>query len=142
MGEGSKGSIKRRRRIEMKTFNEFISAPNEFVSPSESAGLFEMANLSPKSTGLPFVVWISPKADAPHDVRVKVSKGPKVHPAELISVAIRPGVHVVGGGSMGAHDLALLKKWLDVNRDVIIKYWDGEIEYTEDAIAALKPMTL
>ena len=125
----------------MKTFNAFESAPNEFVSASESEGLFEMAILSPKSTGLPFVVWISPKAGAPHDVRVKVSKGPKVHPAELISVAIRPGVHVVGGASMGAHDLALLKKWLEVNQDVIIKYWDGEIEYTEDAIAALKPMT-
>ena len=43
------------------------------------------------------MVWISPKAGAPHDVRVKVSKahrecvvrvkerGPKVHPSELIS---------------------------------------------------------
>ena len=99
-----------------------------------------MANLSPKRTGLPFVVWISPKAGAPHDVRVKVSNGPKVHPAELISVAIRPDVHVVGGGDMSAHNLALLKKWLEVNQDVIIKYWDGEIEYTEDAIAALKPI--
>jgi hypothetical protein len=126
----------------MKTFNDVVSKPNEFVSEPESEGLFEMANLSPKRTGLPFVVWISPKAGATHDVRVKFSKGPKVHPAELISVAIRPDVHVAGGGNMSAHDIALLKKWLEVNQDVIIKYWDGEIEYTEDAIAALKPMTL
>jgi hypothetical protein len=116
-----------------KTFSEFVATP-------ESEGLFEMANLSPKRTGLPFVVWISPKAGAPQDVRVKVSKGPKVNPAELISVAIRPDVHVVGGGEMSAHDLALLRKWLALNQDVIIKYWDGEIEYTEDAIAALKPV--
>ena len=75
-----------------------------------------------------------------HDVRVKVSKGPKVHPAELVSVAIRPDVHVVGGGDISARDLALLKKWIEVNQDVIVKYWDGEIEYTEDAIAALKPV--
>jgi hypothetical protein len=122
------------RRIEkMKTSNELVSAP-------ENEGLFEMANLSPKRTGLPFVVWISPKAGAPHDVRVKVSKGPKVNPAELISVAIRPDVHVVGGGDMSADDLALLRKWLALNQDVIIKYWNGEIEYTEDAIAALKPV--
>jgi len=118
----------------MKTVNTFVPAP-------ESEGLFEMANLSPKRTGLPFVVWISPRAGAPHDVRVKVSKGPKVHPEELISVAIRPNVHVEGGGSLSAHDLALLKKWIEVNQEVIIKYWDGEIEYTEDAIAALKPVT-
>src|SRR5450432_891219 len=102
----------------MKTFNEFVVEP-------QSDGLFEMAN-------------ISPKAGAPHDVRVKVSKGPKVHSSELVSVAIRPDVHVVSGGKMTAHDLALLKKWVELNHDVIVKYWDGEIEYTEDAIAALK----
>ncbi|HTW68212.1 MAG TPA: hypothetical protein VME17_26535 [Bryobacteraceae bacterium] len=117
----------------MKTVNELVSRP-------ESEGLFELANLSPKRTGLPFVVWISPKAGAPHDVRVKISKGPKVNPAELISVAIPPDVHVVGGGEMSAPDLALLRKWLALNQDVIIKYWEGEIEYTEDAISALKPV--
>jgi len=115
----------------MRTFSEYPEA-------HEGEGLFEMANLSPMRTGLPFVVWISPKAGAPHDVRVKVSKGPKVHSSELVAVAIRPDVHVVGGGKMSAHDLALLCKWVELNRDVIIKYWDGDIEYTEDAIAALK----
>jgi uncharacterized protein DUF4160 len=90
-------------------------------------------------TGLPFVVWISPKAGSPHDVRVKVSRGPKVHSSELISVAIRPDVHVVGG-SLSAHEVDLLREWVELNRDVIIKYWDGDIEYTEDAIAALKPI--
>ena len=97
------------------------------------------ANLSPKRTGLPFVVWISPKAGAPHDVRVNVSRSPKVHSSELVSVEIRPDVHLVSGKLTG-HELALLQKWFDLNRDVIIKYWEGEIEYTEDAIAALKPL--
>jgi hypothetical protein len=116
-----------------KTSGELVEAP-------ESEDFFEMANLSPKRTGLPFVVWISPKAGAPHDVRVKISRGPRVHPSELISVAMRPDVHVVGGGDLSAQDLALLKKWIELNRDVIVKYWDGEIEYTEDAIAALRPI--
>jgi hypothetical protein len=120
--------------------NQKTTTFSEFAATPEGEGLFEMANLPPKRTGLPFVVWISPKAGALHDVRVKVSKGPKAHPAELISVAIRPDVHVVAGGSMSSHDLALLKKWVEVNQDVLIKYWDGEIEYTEDAIAALKPI--
>jgi hypothetical protein len=117
----------------MKTFSEYVETP-------EGQGLFEMANLSPKRTGLPFVVWISPKAGAPHDVRVKVSKGPKVHSSDLVTVAIRPDVHVVGSGNVSAHDLALLRKWVELNRDVLIKYWDGDIEYTEDAIAALKSL--
>jgi hypothetical protein len=115
-----------------------MKAFNEFAVESQNDGLFEMANISPKRTGLPFVVWISPKAGAQHDVRVKVSEGPKVHSADLVSVAIRPEIRVVSGSKMTAHDLALLKKWVELNYDVIIKYWDGDIEYTEDAIAALK----
>lgn len=115
----------------MKTSSEFVTA--------ESETFFEMANLSPKRTGLPFVVWISPKAGAPCDIRVKVSRNTKTRSSDLISVAIRPDVHVLHG-SMSAHDLDLLRKWVELNRDVIIKYWDGDIEYTENAIAALKPI--
>jgi hypothetical protein len=117
----------------MKSFTQSAAEP-------QAESLFEMANLSPKRTGLPFIVWISPKAGAPHDVRVKVSKGPKVQSYEMVTVAIRPEVRVVGGGTMSASDLALLKRWVDLNRDAIVKYWDGDIEFTEDAIAALKPL--
>jgi hypothetical protein len=58
---------------------------------------FEMANLFPKHTSLPFVVWISYRGGALHDVRVKVSRNAKAIPAEMISVAIRPDVHIVEG---------------------------------------------
>ena len=68
---------------------------------------FEMANLFSKHTGLPFVVWISYKGGAQHDVRVKVSQGPKALPPEMASVAIRPNIRVVEG-KMSARDLALL----------------------------------
>ena len=106
---------------------------------ADSEALFEMANLQAKRTGLPFVVWISPKGGAQHDVRIKVSPGPRALPSQMISVAIRPTVHVVHG-KMSARDLALLTKWVNVNRDVLVKYWDGDIEYTEDAIAAIRPI--
>jgi hypothetical protein len=68
------------------------------------------------------------------------SKGPKVHLSELISVTVRPDVQVAGGAKVSLNDLALLKKWIEVNRDVIVKYWDPEIEYAEDAIASLEPI--
>ena len=71
------------------------------------------------------MVWISPKAGAPHDVRVEVSKGPRVHSADMISVAIRPDVRVVGGGTMNAQELALLRKWVELNRDVLVRFWDA-----------------
>jgi hypothetical protein len=69
---------------------------------------------------------------------VRVSRRLRAHSNELVSVAIRPQVHAIGGGEMTAYDLALLRKWVELNHDVIIRYWDGDIEYTEDAIAALK----
>jgi hypothetical protein len=99
---------------------------------------FEMANLFPKHTGLPFVVWISYKGGAQHDVRVKVSPGPKAHPSEMVSVAIRPSAQVVEG-KMKAADFALLAKWIHLNHDVLVKYWDGDID-TKDAVEAIRPI--
>ena len=43
-------------------------------------------------------------------------------------------------GSMTATHLALLREWIELNRDVIIRYWDGDIESTKDALAAIRPI--
>jgi len=115
-------------------------APLASATLREEDDFFDMSNLSGKETGLPFVVWISPSMGAPHDVRVKVSLGPKVHKSELVSVAIRPEVRVVGG-SFDTANLRLLRKWIELNYDTIVKYWDGEIESTKDAIAAIRPIS-
>ena len=40
---------------------------------------------------------------------------------------------------MSEHDLTLLRKWIELNRDVIIQHWDGDID-SWDAIAAIKPL--
>jgi hypothetical protein len=63
-----------------------------------------------------------------------------VHHSEWVTVAIRPEVHVVGGGRLSASDLSILRKWVELNRDVIIRHWDGDIEDTQDALDALKPL--
>ena len=79
------------------------------IRSGKEEDLYEASNLSPETTGLPFVVWISVRMGARHDVRVRVSPGPVVSSSsELVSVAIRPTVRVVVG-SMKASDLALLK---------------------------------
>lgn len=98
-----------------------------------------MANLFPKHTGLPFVVWISYKGGAQHDIRVKVSPGPKALASEMVSVAIRPDVHVAAG-KMSAADLALLRSWIELNRDVLLKYWEGEID-TKDAVDSIRQIS-
>lgn len=98
-----------------------------------------MANLRPERTGLPFVVFISQKGGARHDLRVKVARSARVRPSEMITVAVRPVVRVVRG-KLDSRDLALLAEWIDLNKTVLIDYWDGVIEYTEDAINAIKPL--
>jgi hypothetical protein len=95
----------------------------------------DTTNLSPRYTGLPFVVWISTNPGDPGEVTLSVSKDSK---SPLTSIAIRPEVQVRDGVSLGAADLELLQKWIALNEDVILRYWRGEIEYTEDVIFALR----
>jgi len=116
------------------------SAPSALdESKAEGQALFELANLRPERTGLPFVVFISQKGGARHDVRVKVARGAKVRPSEMITVSVRPTVRAVKG-TLDPRDLALLMRWIELNEDVLIAYWDGIIEYTEDAIDAIRPI--
>lgn len=103
----------------------------------DSDEFFDMANL-PKHTGLPFVVWISYRGGARHDIRVKVSPGGKALSLEMASVAIRPDIRVVEG-SLSSGELALLSKWIEMNRDVLLRYWEGDID-TKDAIEAIRPI--
>ena len=98
-----------------------------------------MANLSPLFTGLPFVVWISTRGYTRHDIRVKVSRGMKVKKGELISVALRPEVREIGQPRLKPEELAQLRRWIELNDDVLLEYWDGAIA-TEQAIARLKPI--
>jgi len=131
----------------MQAKNAFLARPirkpvkASQVEEEEAAGqaLFEMANLRPEGTGLPFVVFISQKGGARHDVRVKVARGSKVRASEMITVAVRPNVRVIRG-ALDPDDLARLADWIDLNRGVLVDYWNGDIEYTEDAITALKPL--
>lgn len=94
-----------------------------------------MANLFPKHTGLPFVVWISVRGGARHDARVKVSSNAKALPGDMAVVAIRPTVHVVEG-EVNAADLQLLREWITANYRTLMDYWDGEID-TLEAMAKL-----
>ena len=103
----------------------------------QGQALFDMANLRPERTGLPFVVFISQRGGARHDVRVKIAHGAKVKPSEMTTVAVRPRARIIRG-KLDPADLDLLAKWIDLNKDVLVDYWNGDIEYTEDAIDALK----
>jgi hypothetical protein len=102
-----------------------------------------LSNLSPKSTRLLFVVWISPRgprSNVSNDIRVKVSKSHKVKEGEFVVVSVRPQVEVLRGELRPA-EFGLLKKWIESNREVLVRFWDGDIAYTEEVLKLLKPLT-
>ncbi len=98
-------------------------------------GTYEMANVRPDRTGLPFTVYISEKGNARHAARVKIASGPKA--TEFVaSVSVAPPVELMAG-DLSPADLALVRQWIEKNRDVLMGYWNGDIQYTEDALARL-----
>lgn len=94
--------------------------------------LFEMANLYPRTTGLPMTVWVSPRGGARHDVRVKVCRvpGDRMVIEDAASVAVRPEPALVEG-ELDTMSLAAVSSWIRLNRDVLVAYWDGTADTAE-----------
>jgi hypothetical protein len=93
------------------------SAVNEIgeSATSEAAAgqaTFDMANLRPERTGLPFVVFVSQRGGARHDVRIKLARTPRVRPSEMITVAVRPTPRVIRG-RLSAHEFEQVKDGLN-----------------------------
>lgn len=133
-----------RARETLEKIPKVSARPGRPVPEAEGQALFQMANLRPERTGLPFIVFISQKGGARHDglvhdIRVKVARATRARPSEMVTVAIRPSVRVVRG-ELNSHEFDLLTQWIDLNRAVLIDYWNGIIEYTEDAMSAIKPV--
>jgi hypothetical protein len=100
--------------------------------------LYEMANLSPRTTGLPMTVWVSPRGNARHDARVKVSP---VHGNRMVItgaavMGIRPQPALLEG-TLDPGDVEAVGAWILLNRDILLAYWHGEAD-TADLITQLK----
>jgi hypothetical protein len=106
----------------------------------ETDELFEMANLYPRTTGLPMTVWVSPRGNARHDVRVKVntSHGNQMIVDNTAVVGVRPAPHIVTG-RLSTADQEAVSTWITLNELAIVAYWDGNID-TAELIQMLKPL--
>jgi hypothetical protein len=89
--------------------------------------------LLPRLTGLPMAVWITENDGYPHDIRVKVSPvhGGRGSWRSAPSIGVRPSPHEIAPGSLSTTDAALVSRWIDLNRAVIIDFWDGGIGFDE-----------
>src|SRR5208282_1587947 len=97
--------------------------------PAETDDLFEMANLFPRTTGLPMTVWVSPRGNARHDVRVKVhmTHGNQMNPANTAVVGVRPSPHAIAG-RLSPDDQQAVFEWTSLNADALVAYWEGQID--------------
>ena len=101
---------------------------------------YEMANLFPRTTGLPMTVWVGPLGNARHDVRIKVNlaHGNQLNIDNTAVVRVRPAPYLVAG-RLSSDDERLVFEWIRLNVGMIIAYWDGNLD-TAELIQNLKPL--
>jgi hypothetical protein len=63
----------RAKEVTSTTRKKVSAKPGRAAPKPEGQATYRMANLRPERTGLPFVVFISQRGGARHDVRVKVA---------------------------------------------------------------------
>jgi len=105
---------------------------------ADSDDIFFMTNLSPRMTGLPMSVWVSPRGNARHDVRIKVNMthGNRMTIEDTAVVAVRPAPRVITG-RLSSEDQSAVAAWIRLNEDAIVAYWDTAID-TGELITRLK----
>jgi len=98
----------------------------------EEQDIFELANLYPRTTGLPMTIWASPRCRAQHDVRIKVcmAHGDRMDPSNCAVVSIRPQPQLVHG-ALPSSDLAAVQAWIALNTSALLDYWDGTLDSLE-----------
>ena len=114
--------------------------PDEVLEDDTDEDLFEFTDLGPHLTGLPFFVWVRPSMGLRREVWVGVSPDRNsCGGRDLIQVAVRPDVRGVKG-KMSNTNLAALRQWVELNQDMIMKYWDCDpmIQDSLDVYDAVK----
>jgi hypothetical protein len=102
--------------------------------PPADCDLYLMASIGPDRSGLPFTVYISERQGR-SEPWVKVRIGDDL--AATVSV-LRPVP--IQDGELDEKYWARLGQWIQMNRDVILGYWNRTIQSTSDALAALRPL--
>lgn len=108
---------------------------------AEREQLEHMVTYRKNITGVDNTIFISPGLRVRHAPRIKVAVDPpdSINPlSEQASVEISTGKVVAG--EVSAALLKQLQKFIELNRDVLLEYWDARIT-TDELQARLKAIT-
>jgi hypothetical protein len=93
---------------------------------------YAMANLWPRDTGVSRHIFVSPRMGS-HDIRIKVSATPGKNtiPTNCAVIGLRPKLRHVAGPSLPGDVMDELQRWVGINLDALVAYWDGNISTLE-----------
>ncbi|MGA7809300.1 hypothetical protein [Bradyrhizobium sp.] len=109
------------------------------LEEEEIAELEAMASFGPAATGVSNTIFISPDVTGRHAARIKVAIDPphSFKPGgKDSSISIADG-SVTAGEHVPPALLRQLQQFIDLNREVLLAYWDGRID-TAQLVAGLK----
>ena len=93
--------------------------------------MYEMANLFPRTTGLPMTVWVSPRGRARHAARINFSLSPgKMDIGNTAVVGIRPSPRLIEG-PLPTPELELVSQWIKLNESALMDFWNETIDSIE-----------
>ncbi len=99
----------------------------DLVSPvaetADTEDLLEMANLLPRTMGLPITGWVSPRGNAGHEVRIKMNMphGNEMSPADTAVVRVRPSPHLVAD-ALSPDGQPAVHAWTTLNSVALAAY--------------------
>lgn len=101
---------------------------------------FDLANIPPRVSGLPMVVWLSDGTGVRHDLRVKVSQehGPRIRTRDWAVVSVNPEPHLLHG-DLSSRDFDSVVRWIRLNEAVIVDFREGRL-FTDELLARLQPL--
>jgi len=95
----------------------------------ECIDIYEMANLHKEDTGISnVVIWVSGGGEKlKHGPRIKVVHGNKFKPELSSTIPLTPPMRIIGNADVSQEEFAQIIDWIELNRDIILKYWNDEI---------------
>lgn len=98
--------------------------------------------LPPEDTGLPMTVYVPTRDPSRYRApQVKVSRehGQKSDLNRLVDVSISDNPSIIGAAGLSKDDLRLVRAWVLLNRDILLRCWNRALS-TTDMLAALRPL--
>ena len=104
-------------------------------------GAATIPTLTPEDSGLPMVVYLLVRDDSPYGPKIGVSPrhGKRLTMNIMVPISISDDPKIVGGGWLPNPDLRLVRAWVLLNMDVLLRHWRHELPST-DMLAALRPL--